>query len=185
MQNSKLQLKIKRFKFKTAIFNFKPLTLYLTKGFTLVEMIIYIGLMSIFIVILTEIFISILNVRLETEATSSVDQDGRFILGRLEYDIFRASDINVTSPTSLNLTIGGNTYTYSLNGGNIQLVDNLGTNNLNGSESSLSSLSFQEIYNSLVPNSKETVKIQFTLNSRVIKNTGVESRLFQTTIGRR
>src|SRR4030042_5852170 len=69
------------------------------KGFTLVEILLYMGLLAILLVVLTEILVSILAVKIEFEATSSVEQDSRFLLSRLFYDINRASAI--TTPGSI------------------------------------------------------------------------------------
>ena len=160
-------------------------------GFTLIEIIIYMALLSIFLLTLTDIFTSILDVQLESDATSAVEQDGRYILARMAYDIPRATDIS-TPPqigqtrSNLIMTIAGvTTYEYAENGGNLQLINDLGTNNLNSSESTLSNLSFQRIANSAVPGTKDTIKIQFTITSKTTRTGGPETKIFQTTIGRR
>ena len=159
-------------------------------GVTLVELLLYMSLVSIFIVTLTDIFASILNVRTESEATSAVEVDGRFILARLNYDISRASTIITPSPIgatspSLSMDIGGVTYTYSLSASNLQLVNNLDTNNINGSETIISALSFQRIANASIPGTKDTIRVQLTLDSKTQRPSGPEVRTFTTTIGRR
>lgn len=157
------------------------------KGSTLIEMLLYMGLLSILLVILTDIFISILDVRLESESTSQVEQDGRFILSRLSYDLNRAEAISSPAnlgdtANSLLLTVGGVTYNYTLSGGNLQLNNGSTADNLNGSETNLSNITFQKLGNS---GGKETVDIQFTINSVTQRAQGSESRTFQTTVGRR
>lgn len=161
--------------------------LNLSKGFTIVELLIYMGLLSIFLLVLTDIFTSILEVRTESEAVSSVEQDGRFLLARFSYDINRASSI--TTPlavgdisNNLVMVIAGVSYSYNLNSGNLQITNNLGTDNLNSSESNITNLSFQKLGNT---GGKETIKMQFTVNSNTQRNKGYENRTFQTTIGRR
>ena len=156
-------------------------------GVTLVELLIYMALVAIFLITLTDIFASILNVRTESEATSSVDEDSRFILARLNYDINRAQSI--TTPASLGnstpnlvIVISGINYTYSLNTNNLELINNLGTNNLNSSETQVSGLSFQKIGNA---GGKDTVKIQFTITSKTQRPAGPETKTFNTTVGRR
>lgn len=159
-------------------------------GFTLIEIIIYMALLAIFLLTLTDIFVSILDVQLESDATSAVEQDGRFILSRMAYDIPHASSIE-TPPqigqtrSNLRMTIGGVTYEYAENGGNLQLINDLGTNSLNSSESVISNPSFQRIANSAVSGTKDTIKIQFTITSKTERTGGPEVRIFQTTIGRR
>jgi type II secretory pathway pseudopilin PulG len=163
--------------------NFKLEIRNFSQGFTLIELIIYMALLSGFLIILTSVFGAILDTRLSTLAVSSVEQDGRFILARFAYDINRASSISVPSPSSLVLTINGQTYTYSVVSSNLQLVAPQGTDRLSGSGSTVSSLTIQRVGN--LGGNEETFQIQFTLNS-VVQNRGAnEIRAFQTTIGRR
>lgn len=159
-------------------------------GFTLIEIIIYMALLSIFLLTLTDIFTSILDVQLESDATSAVEQDGRFLLSRFSYDINRASSITIpsaigSSSNSLSIVIGGITYTYALGGSNLGLTNNLGTSNLNGSDTAISGLTFQKIANSTIAGTKETIKINFTISSITQRTQGPEIRNFQTTVGRR
>lgn len=152
-------------------------------GFTLVELIIYIALLSAFLLVLTNVFVTILRVRNESQASSSVEQDGRFILNRLSYDINRATNATVTSPDTMTLIIGGQNHTYSVNSSKLQLVSPSGTDFLNGSLSTVSNLTFQEVANT--GGLEETIKLQFTLESTTLKGISRETRSFSTTIGRR
>src|SRR3989338_7067480 len=99
-----------------------------SKGSTLIELLLYMGILSIFLMILTQLFLSVLDVSTESKQVSSVVQDGRFILARLRYDIQRADAINSpslgSSDTTLSLDIGGNTYVYTLSGSNLELQVN-------------------------------------------------------------
>lgn len=157
------------------------------KGFTLVEMLIYMGLMAGFLLVLTDVLVAILDVKTESAATSSVEQDGRYITARFAYDVAQATSIS--QPPSLGATgeiltmvVGGNTYTYSLSGTNLQLVNNLGTNNLNSSESKVSGLTFQRLGNI---GGKDTIKVTYILTSSTTRIGGSETRTFTTTVGRR
>jgi type II secretory pathway component PulJ len=157
------------------------------KGFTIVELLIYMALLSGFLIVMTELFASIMDVKLESNAVSSVEQDGRYILTRLAYDIPRSSAI--TTPSTLGSTTGslvmvisGVTYTYSVVNGNLEITNNLGTNNLNSSESIISNVSFRKIGNA---GGKETIKLNFDITSATVRNAGPEVRTFSTTIGRR
>ena len=157
------------------------------KGFTLVELLIYMGLLAILLVILTEILVSILNVKLESEATSSVEQDGRYILSRLAYDINRADSI--TTPVNpgdtgdtLEIIIDGVSNSYSESGNDLQLTNGSGTNNLNSSETSISDLILQRLGNA---GGKNSIKLQFTVISVAVKSGGAEQKIYSTTIGLR
>jgi type II secretory pathway component PulJ len=159
----------------------------LLKGFTLVEIILYMVLLSIFLITLVDILVSVLDVQLESQATSAVDIDSRFISSRLNYDILRASAISTPAnlgdtASSLALTIGGVQYTYSLSGGNLVLNDSSTSNNLNSSQSTMVSISFQKIGNT---GGKETIHVVYTLQSETTRASGKESRTIDTVFGRR
>lgn len=158
-----------------------------SKGFTIIELLIYVALLSGFLIVITDIFASIMEVKLESSATSAVEQDGRYILSRLGGDISQSTSITTpgalgSTTNNLVMVVSGITYTYSLNGNDFQLVNNLGTNILNSSESKISNLSFQKIGN---PGGKETIKLSFTVTSSTVRPSGPEVRTFSTTIGRR
>lgn len=157
-------------------------------GFTIVEFLLYIGIFSIFLVVTLEMFSSIFDIQLESEATSSVSSDGKYIIQRFTYDVNRASSISVpaaygSSDTSLTLVINGQNYIYSLNSGHLTLEnETMGTiDQLNSSESSLSNLSFVK----LDGGGKDTVQISFTLTSDAKRRGGQEVRSFQTSAGLR
>lgn len=159
----------------------------LRKGFTLIELVLYMGMMSILVGVLGMIFATIVDVQLESEAASSVDQDGRYILSKLLYDtksattIVEPSDPGETSST-LQMNINGVGYTYSVNaGGNLQVVNNYGSNTLNGFDSQVSNVSFQRIGNG---SGSDTLRFNFTVTSRTQRPSGPESRDFQTTLSR-
>lgn len=90
-------------------------------GLTLVELLIVMGMISIFMVMLTDIFAGIGSAKLASQATSAVTEDGRAIMARLEYDISRASSITVpenlavttSSITATTATIGWTTIALS------------------------------------------------------------------------
>ena len=86
-------------------------------GFTLVEMLLYMGLLSILLLIFANIFTTILETQLSSQSTASVTQDGRFIYSRLIYDINRAQSVSLpatlgaVSP-ALQMQINGSAYLY-------------------------------------------------------------------------
>ena len=174
--------------FFRSIKQFNNLTIkQLKPGFTLVELLIYMALLSIFLITLTGIFVNIMEVQLESDATSAVDQDGRFILSRLAYDINRANSISIPpqigqTRSNLRMDIGGETYEYSESAGSLQLRNNFGTDIINGSDTTVSNISFQKIGNA---GGKETIKIQFTITSTTQRPSGPETKTFTTTIGLR
>lgn len=160
-------------------------------GYTLIELVLYMGLLVILITILSQIFTSILDVQLESKSTSSVELDGRFIITRLMRDmrlmrtdppandsIVTPSTPGITSST-LNFTVNSINYIYSLNNGNLQLNNNLGINNLNSAYTEISGLQFTRIGTGI---NTDNVKISFTLTSKIKRNSGPETRTYSTTI---
>lgn len=158
------------------------------RGFTLIEVVIYLGTLAIFLTILTQIFTSILDIRLKTEATSSLEQDSRYILSRLLYDVQRAQTITTpgilggVSP-QLVITIDGVSYTYSNSGGLLLLADGTGSYPLNGVGTTVSGLTFQRL--GTLPTGKNTIKVNMTLTGVARPSTQLETKAIQTTIGQR
>lgn len=87
------------------------------KGVTLVELLIYLGLSMIILVVLSELFVAILNESVKTQNYSAVQTDGRYVLGRLKMELNKAS--SVTTPgglgevsTELSILVDGFTHHY-------------------------------------------------------------------------
>jgi type II secretory pathway pseudopilin PulG len=157
------------------------------KGYTLVELLIFMGMLSMLLVVFSQIFGLIVETRLESESTSAVAQDGNYILNRLTYDINRASAINTpatlgATEDNLDITIDSDNFAYSLNNGNLELSTNGSTYLLNGLNTSLSNLTFTRIGND---DGKDTVRITYTVNSLIQEASGIETEDYQTTVGLR
>lgn len=157
------------------------------KGFTLVELLLYMGLLAIFLVITTQLFTAILDVQLGSVATSSVEGDSRYIFNRISFDITRAGSIvtpaSIGSTTSsLTLTIGGVANTYSLNGTNLVLINDSGTNPLNSFDTSVTNLSFLRLGPT---NGKDSIQIKFTITSLTQVPSGPETKNVEFTIAQR
>lgn len=156
------------------------------KGFTLVELLVFMAVYSVLIVMITNIFVTTLDVQLQSESTTSVQDDGNFILSRLAYDIQRAESIVTpilgNTATSAQFIINGISNTYSLTSDNLTLTNDQGINQLNNFSTRLSNLSFTRLGNST---GKNIIQVSFTLRSRSTINGQIETNNFQTTIGTR
>jgi type II secretory pathway pseudopilin PulG len=156
-------------------------------GFSLVELLIYMALMSIFLVVLLDIFTTTLNIKLASESTSALSSDSRYILSKLSYDINNADTIVYPSlgmaGASLQLTTSGSTVSYALGSGNlVKTVDGVSMN-LNSIDTELDSISFKNIGS---PGGKPTIQIVYTVRSKiVVQGRGTESQTINTTIGTR
>lgn len=168
---------------------FKKINLVSQKGITVVELLLYMAILSVLLSILTSIFVSALDVASESNATSSVEQDGNYILAKLAYDIHRAQSINIpsangTTNNNFQIIIGGVNYTYSVDiNSNLILTNNLGSNNLNNYGSSVSAFLVQRLGNT--GGVENTLKINFIVTSRTKRISGFETRNFQTNLSLR
>lgn len=157
-------------------------------GFTLIEFLIYIGLFSILLTITLQMYASIFEIQVESQATSSTASDGKFIMGRFSYDLNRASSIVTpdylgTPSASFEITADAENLRYSLSNDNLILENTtLGTTDrLNSSETSVSNLSFVR----LDGGDKDTVQISFTLTSSSVMKGVAEIKTYQTSAGLR
>jgi len=147
------------------------------------------AILAVLLTVLTSIFTSALDVQSESNATSSVEQDGNFILARLSYDIHRASGINIpatngATANNFQIVIGGVNYTYSIDGNNnLVLANDLGTNNLNDYGSSVSNFSVLRLGNT--GGIENALQISFTITSRLKRVSGYETKNFQTNLSLR
>lgn len=157
------------------------------QGFTLVELLIYIGLLMVMLLIFTEILTTIIENQIRSTNTSNVADDGRYIYSRLIYDVGRAEGIIDPSffgstSAKLELQIDGNISTYSASNGILELVDSNGTHSLNGYGTKITNLLFTKVGSS---NAHETVRLNFTIEGNVEKEGIIDIQNFQTTVGLR
>lgn len=160
------------------------------KGFTLVELLLYMGLFSMLLVVTLQMFASVFDAQIESQATSSVATDGRFILSRFAYDAARAQSI--TTPSSLGtpsstlaIVINSSTFTYSLDSGDLLLSNSSGgtVDQLNSEATSVSDVSFIRLTGG--SGGKDVIQLSFTLTSEAIRKTKKEVLTFQTAAGLR
>ena len=156
-------------------------------GFTLIELAIYLGILSILLLILSSFFNSALDTLMQSQTTSPTEQDSKFILNRLMYDITNADSL--TTPINpgdqgqtLRFVRNGITYTYTQTGNNLTLNDNVGTDVLNSPQTTISNLSFKRIG---YATKKPTVQITFTITSVTIAKRGKDTQNFETTVSLR
>jgi len=173
--------------------------LKIKKGFTLIELILFMGIFSILIFILMDIFITSLKTKTSAEATAVINQDGRFIFSKLSSDINNANLIvfpnlgetdNALDPSDnpFTLNIYGQQETFRVNNGNLELIDATGTYVLNSVNSEVTNLTFIRLGNPTnVVNTirKNTIKIDLELRSRQLVNNKHEVIYLRTTVGLR
>lgn len=156
------------------------------KGFSLVELLVYMALMSIFLVVLLDIFTTTLNIKLASESTSAISYDSRFILSKLSYDINNADTIVTPAlgetTSSLQFTKSGSTITYSIIGDNLNKTLGGDSMSLNGTDTQIDSISFKNIG---FAGGKPTIQIVYVVRSKIVVSGGTQTETVQTTIGTR
>jgi Tfp pilus assembly protein FimT len=156
------------------------------RGYTLIELLIYMGLLAIFLTVLSSLFGTAFDIFLRSQSTSSVAHDSAYIFSRLNYDMGRAKSIITpntlgSSSSSLTLLIDNINYTYSIDSnGNLVYTNNLGSFNLNSYSASVSSANFTLLGNA--GGIEQTIKVNLVVTSRVIQSKGSESDQINTTL---
>ncbi len=157
------------------------------RGFTVIEMMITMGLLGIFLVVIATLFTASVDVQTRSRSYSAVTTDARYVMARLDYDVARASA--VTSPASLGgggntlvLTIGSSSYTYTLSGGRLQLTDPTGTDYLTGTDETVSNLTFTKLGNT---GGLESIQYTFTMTGTGLKPGSVDAQTYTSTAERR
>ncbi len=162
---------------------YQVLSIKKNAGTTLIELIIYMGIFGIILMVLSNFFVSTIEIKRESEAISYTAQDVRFLLQRLTYDIKNATSI--TTPASLGsqgstlVTItDGTTNTYTLTGTNLTLNGV----QLNGYNTKISNLLFTRLGNN---GGKHSIKISLVVTGKVRKASGDQATMVQTAVSLR
>ncbi len=159
-----------------------------TRGFTLIEMMIYMGLLSIFLFVLTDLLVSTLDVRSESTSAFSVAMDGEFLQKRIEYDLRRSENILVPATTgtqsnSAAIIIAGTTYSYAVENGNLLLTVGSQSNQLNSDGTQVNNFVVTRIGNGT---STDTLRFSYTVSSRThIRGEAGESTSYLFTVAGR
>lgn len=153
-------------------------------GFSLVELLLYMGLSMILLVIISGLFISVLNIRNESTKTSSLEREGRYVLARLSYDIYSAQDIiepaliGETS-TTLQLIKNSELFTYRIIDDKLYLIDASGSHLLSGEGVNVTSFNITRLGND---GGKNAVEILLTTQSQNVSEGKTESRDYQAVL---
>lgn len=149
------------------------------------ELLLYMGLMSVFILVLLNIFTTTWDVKLDSEGVASVNRDSRYMLSKLVYSIENAE--LVTTPTygstsdTLSLVLGGQSIQFASESGKLVLTENGIGMSLNGKDTNLTNLSFQSVGK---PGGKTVVKINYAIESNIDSKADT-SRSIDTSVSQR
>ncbi len=155
------------------ITNYKSQT---AKGVTVVELLIYLALLAIFLTVLLDVFITTLNFKLASESVSALNQDTRYILAKLSYEIYNADTVGIPAnfgdtASLLEITKGGMLYTYTVNSGDLILTSGGVSAKLNGNDTQVQSISFKRLGSS---GGCPTIQVNLNMQSRIITKGNVQ-----------
>lgn len=154
------------------------------QGTTIVELTLYMGLLSIFIIIFFDLFTQIISTQTRSTAVSLIQTNGNYLLTKLTRDINQADSIiypiNLgSSASTMTLKIGGTDASYLLSNGRLILTDNTGTYNLNDSNTTITDFSVIKLGNLT---GKPGLKLSFTITSNIVDNSNIKSKNFNTFV---
>jgi|SRR3989344_3121640 len=157
------------------------------KGATIIEIIIYSLLSISLILVLTDVFSSLLEKSKESVSFSEVESDGKFISQKLLNHLPAASSVSIPAnlgdlASTLSFTANGSSYSYYLSNSDLYLNENGTANKLNSYGTQVSNLTIQKLGNS---GGKPVLKIGFNLKSTIIQPKGYEEKTYDLTIGTR
>ena len=145
------------------------------KGMTLLELIIYIAILSLIMVVIGETLLTTIFTSKKIAARREVDQNMDFSIKKIQQSIEQASVVTGTYPSNtLNLTINGQTTTYSLSSGILQKTEGGTISDLTSNKVAIApggSYLFYEIVNTPAqPTVQISMKISYISNDPQTQN---------------
>lgn len=165
---------------------------FLTKGFSLLELIIYIAILSGLLVVVANSFISLSKGQGQAQARSDVNSAIRFSAERFRQDIKNSTIVMTpiigTASTTLNLTVGGNVIVYDVLAGQLRRKEGVAAPvAVTSSSVTVTSLLFtrQENYNSVTQATTTAIQILMTLRYNSTSPDWNYSDTLRTTVSQR
>lgn len=156
----------------------------LERGFTLVELLIYTGILAVVLSVTLGLFFQSRTIETQVTENQEVDRNARIAFLEMTQTIRGATSVTtpVLGDSAASLALNSNAISYSVSGsGVLQKTDSSGTYNITGSGVTIQNLTFTtrgEV------GKQPTVSISFTLRSNTIvhpQSTYI-SRAYQTTV---
>jgi Tfp pilus assembly protein FimT len=161
----------------------------LVSGFSLLELLIYISILSIIVVIISNTFISLSKSQGQSQARSEVDSSMRFATELLRQDLKNATIVSVPalvgSSSTLTLTRGGVVIVYDVLGGVLRRQEGASSPvNLTNSNIIVSVPNFTRIENisSVFGTKTITIKVNMTFGYNTTSSDWIYSTSLQTSV---
>lgn len=139
------------------------------KGFTLVELLLYISIVSVVILVMSGVFYLVLQARVKNQTVAEVEQTGAQVMQQVTQTIRNANAVNSPSPgntaASISLSVvdaAKDPTTFDLSSASIRIAEGTSPSvALTSSRLSASNLTFQNLARA---GTADTIRIQFTLS---------------------
>lgn len=161
----------------------------LVSGFSLLELLIYISILSIIIVVISNSFISLSRSQGQVQARSEVDRDISFATELLKQDIKNASAVSVptlgTPTATLTLVRGGVTIIYDVSGGALRRKEGAAVAvNITNPNIVVSAPTFTRIENTntVFTTTHVSIKVNMTFSYNSTSSAWLYSTSLQTTV---
>lgn len=150
------------------------------KAFTLVELLLYMGILGILLSILSTLFVNIVNANLSSKSFSLIDIEANTISNKIKYDIRNSSQMitpSTTGSTSSQLVIvkDSQNITYSLSSTDLNKQAGVDNNKINSNLVKINSLTFKKI-------GSQAVLVTYEIQSVPTPFSGVEIKTFNTLV---
>lgn len=159
------------------------------RGVSLLELLIYVAILSVLVVIVANAFISLAKGRGQSEARSEVNSAVRFANQVIKQDIKNAQTVTTpllgTPASTLSVTVSGNIVMYDVVGGVLRRTVNAGTPEpINGSSvwAEMPVFTRFENYNSILNATTTAVLIEMTMRYNASSTDWTYSDTSRTTI---
>lgn len=138
------------------------------RGFTLIELILYIAIISIVMGALIPFAWQVIRGSVKSATEQEISSQARFVSERIKYEIRNANSINSTSASSIDLNTDTNATTViDLSGGKVRIKYGAGaTVNLNSDDTNITTLTFTD-YRS-ADGKAQNIQFSFTIDENFI-----------------
>lgn len=158
-----------------------------SSGFTLVELIVYMGLFMGFLALLSGVLVSTLQSQQQSIETARIEQDSHYLFSRLNYDINRAEELlvpfeNGDIQPSLTLSTGEEEISYLLENERLKIVTNTSADVLTSPGIAVKQFQVRRLGNE---EGFPSIKIRIDLESKYGDREFPESRQLNYTFGLR
>jgi|GEM_PF-4832907 prepilin-type N-terminal cleavage/methylation domain-containing protein len=145
----------------------------LNRGFSLLELLLYIAVISIITLVLSSTLVSIYYGRGAAESRMEVNADLNYVFNRLGQDLKAEDSVMVSVPelagatsSVLTFTAAGATITYDVDSGKVRRTADAVPQYITGDDVAVDSLSFTRIENANASLSKTFISISVAMQAR-------------------